>query len=444
MKRGVFIGFFQDQGSDVRHLKSSFAQKLASALSERNIALDLVDETSTLTRQLSLPDGCRHLSMQTWLEQHTTPRLRSAFSGIGDLSSVWKTCQFEAGQLRDNRSSCINLMRSLRHNFRIVNALHTAQRARGLELVLVWNSHRAPNYLIGQVCRRIGVQWLCAEGGLVPGSVELDSRGNQWESLPQRRQEQFDTLPVTSKDRQVATDYLDFIRKNKLAKRRHVADNKNQQPSVTKGDLPVVLFAGMDEQSTGIGTPHSPFSTGWSPVYRDGLDCLEHLAELAHRHQWQVLNKPHPNMVGVEKTPALSNVRNVPPDVDFFAVLSQSDVVVTIGSSVAFHSVLHGVPTVLAGRNALAGHQICHEIDTRSRMEQTLINALRDPGVSSLPHLVTYTARCMKSTLFEYGEEYAEYGGQSIESCADQILHYTDSRQWLQDVFPTDKMTGGK
>lgn len=134
----------------------------------------------------------------------------------------------------------------------------------------------------------------------------------------------------------------------------------------------LIFYAGINDWHSGNlpeagGAIHSPF-------FRDTLDGLDALLEIAEENNWLIMFKPHPNLYPrpIAPHPRLFVVR----ESNTLDCIDVSDVVATILSSICYISLSRRKATILLGRNTLTGTGSAYEIDDRGKLAIVVAQAL--------------------------------------------------------------------
>jgi len=117
----------------------------------------------------------------------------------------------------------------------------------------------------------------------------------------------------------------------------------------------VTIFVSSEDEFEAIGT-------AWkNPIYRDQMDGIKQIIEAFQDDEYIVLHlRVHPNLSGIrnQQTEFFSNLNEgklrviFPEDpVSSYALLKNSDKVITFGSTMGIEACFWGIPSILAGRS---------------------------------------------------------------------------------------------
>lgn len=433
--RAVFFGYFQDSEQLVRDKKSEFAERLSFALAERGVFLDIVD-SSPVRQMLSLPKGCEHLAFADI--RNDKPSFRKVVCLILSLNRRLILAQRLLPD--DSGSGCKRFAKGMLQIIRKAANFSALLERKQIKLVLVWNPHLAMHYLIKYLCLSCDISWLALEGGLVPGSVDVDAVGNQPCGLLVRKSKAFKALNVTNDELMRMEDYLQYVRTNRISKK--ISTAKSGKDVLSMKSRPRIFVAGMDEINTGICLRTSPFSRSWSPVFRNEMHLLEQVTDWAVKNGVEVVYKPHPNMVQCEQV-KLADVRTEVSR-DIYDLISASDVIVTLASSVGMQAILLGKPLVLAGVNGMIAKGIAYEVHKEADLDRALENAFSyGLTLSMKKNFINFCAKVVRYYSFAYSAQFEEAFGRGVHVVATRISEFLISGKfgfWPKDAISEQDM----
>lgn len=82
-------------------------------------------------------------------------------------------------------------------------------------LIICFNREAPINNLIRIVAKKLFIPILFMEGGILPGTIEIDSVGTEALSWPVRHLDKFNQLELSEEDKTRATEFLSFLREKK-------------------------------------------------------------------------------------------------------------------------------------------------------------------------------------------------------------------------------------
>ncbi len=310
--------------------------------------------------------------------------------------------------------------------YRCYDAVLTKLNIAGVSL---WCEFKYNHYLLSEMCRERGIPVSYAEYGSLPGTIVLDSEGQMGESAPARRPEELNAMPVSGEELAQAEKIVDYLKSSGI-------NRKNQPQSTDNSGLlaklrpgrPIVMFAGQLDQDSGL-VPYTEASrTYHSPVYRSTLEANLALAEIAGRHDWNYIFKPHPSAleeVNVSRLP--KNVIYI-DNININDIIDIADVVVTILSSTVYVSLVRDTASVMLGYNQIHGKGCAYEALTPDRVEPVLCEAVEKGYTPEMrAAFIRHVAQMQKYYLFNdcvtkapirYGRGFGDVVGFFGELCA--------------------------
>ena len=165
----------------------------------------------------------------------------------------------------------------------------------------------------------------------------------------------------------------------------------------------LVFVAGINDWHSG-NLPRSGDENVHSPYFKDTYDALQAVSELAERNNWVVMFKPHPNLYPrfVELPPSVVVVR----ESNSLDCLLESDVTVTILSSIAYIALANKKPVVLLGRNTLSGAGCVQEVQSQAAVAPAINAAFDDQRFADQQEKFRlHIAELLRSYLYQYDPE---------------------------------------
>lgn len=297
------------------------------------------------------------------------------------------------------------------------------------DLAVIWHQFTSYHYLIANWCMKKNVPVIYCENGVLPLSWCFEYGGQMGESWITNRPDQFAALSITTSDRDRATAYLDQAVTNRLNRKgagKPVAET-DLADRLAANHKPVLLYAGINDEKTGVKPYLMSRTPLHSPGYTDTGDGLDALVEVAEANDWLVLYKQHPSRLGKEKAkPDSDHLITVDGELDLIDLMSVSDVVVTLVSQTAYMALIHGKPCVLMGRMQLTGSGLVHEALERQHLANSVKDAMIEGfGKDKRDILRDHVARLLKYYVVYYDFE------------SSDVFHYN-----LNDVAQSMKTLG--
>lgn len=420
----LIFGYFSNIGDPVREHKSNLISQLVRPLEVLGHSISIMDYGNA---DVALKiDDCGYLNFRDY---------KTKCSDV--LSLKFVIAIFRLGKMcfRLNRQISVFAPSGIRGRLRrylvFIRSVITYQKIlsdEAVDVVIVWNPHAGNHLLLKELCRIYDISFLGIEGGLVPGTVELDNGGHQADGAIQRNILKFQSLEVSEKEVELADDYLRYVKSNRISKKEQ--SKSGVSLASLKRAMPIVFLAGVDQRATGILSSYEGEKNLFSPFYLREKDLFKDLIDIARTEGYQVVYKPHPNskFLPTEYLEFDFELEDhlVLRDADLFDLIDASDLMVTIGSTVSIHSILQDKPVVLAGVNAFRGTGICHDLVAQADLSTLLKKAFeRHDFDKQKRRLVEFTARSMKyysSPYSKYCEEFYGNAGEMLANRVKQIL----------------------
>lgn len=277
--------------------------------------------------------------------------------------------------------------------------------------VNIWNKFRFNHYLFDEMCRERGIPVTYLEFGSLPGSLVFDRNGQMGESWPAVSFEEFRTLAVTEDELQSAESLVQFLRESGLNRRKQPENNVDMDELARlKPGRPIILFAGQWDSDSGL-VPYTENTKRYhSPIYKSTLDALCSVAQIAQKHDWNLVFKPHPSVLfEYKRSDYPSNVITVGM-CNLNEIIDRADVVVTILSSTAYISLIRERPCVMLGYNQIRGKGCTYEAFSQERVEPVLCDAV-EKGYTNEQRkaFIRHVAQMRRYYLYDDGQKAKPY-----------------------------------
>lgn len=296
-------------------------------------------------------------------------------------------------------------------------------------LCVIWHQFNGLHRSLAHLCDEMGIPYIFAEYGVLPGTIVLEKGGQMAESWVATNNVEFLHLPIDDHHLAVAQHFLSVVRRERRSRKEQssrvsidsIVDSRRNQ------GRKMVFYAGQNDPDTGMVPSWLPEARTHSPFFADTLDALNCLSELAHRNNWHVLFKPHPSLQGTRQ----NLVPNYPDRVDLvvganvFNCIAQTDVTVTILSQVSYLALIHGRPCLLLGRNQLSGKGCAYELTSPTETENLLQKAMQMGFTQRQKALwLRHVAQLCRHYLFSFEEDIDEIIGRGVDDAARYIFRH--------------------
>lgn len=189
----------------------------------------------------------------------------------------------------------------------------------------------------------------------------------------------------------------------------------------------IIFYAGINDWQSGNLPADHPRAREHSPFFVDTLEALQAVAQAAEMLDAFVVFKPHPNLFPRDIGLSLKRVILL-RDTNTIDLIEQTDVTVTLLSSISYISLAHGKPTVLLGRNSLSGTGATYDLTDRDAVEKLLAEALAGTGLKKkLAAYEKHVAALVRDFFYPYGEE-MDCLLKGYPDAADHVLSLCKSR----------------
>ena len=250
--------------------------------------------------------------------------------------------------------------------------------------------------------RRIPVSYM--EFGCIPGTICIEKKGQQGESLVARKYKRFRGQKVTREEIVNARQTLIYLKNTGL--------NRNEQPvfkteikklQYWRPERKTILFMGQNDYESGM-YPYTGKSKKYhSPVFCSTMECLEYLRILSEEINCNLIYKPHPLVedTGSRRNKNMENV-DVLTEVDINDLIDKVDLVVTILSQGAYISLIREKPVVMLGYSQLKGKGCTYEAFKKDDIRRTVETALiQGYTVRQKEMFELHTAQLLKYYLYD-------------------------------------------
>ncbi|MCP5053850.1 MAG: hypothetical protein GY940_42175 [bacterium] len=356
------------------------------------------------------------------------PPVKDNAAGLAGIENFDKF--FEVALSRDTPRDCQNVapIRSLLKN-RFRSFALWVDHIRP-DFVFLWHQFRGLHYLAAKLLEQKNIPFGFTHLGVLPETIVFESDGEMGESWVARESARFRSLPVNEEELERAQKYIDFVVAHKLD-RKPQTENKEFDTLVNRAraeNRKIVFYAGQFDRYAGLVPYDDSGKKYHSPNYTGTLDALVHLDEMARQNQWAIFFKPHPSDVPVLPDHLDLQCTYFIPGANVFDCMYQSDVTVTILSTVSYLSRLHGRPTVMLGRHQVSGKGCVYECRDREEAESVIKLAMETGKGTGYPRQmenawVEHIAQLLKYYLYPLTPEVREIIGREIVDLAAYIIN---------------------
>jgi len=268
------------------------------------------------------------------------------------------------------------------------------------DLIIVFGAYYPFHKLLGYLAKNAGCKLVYCEYGMLPGYITIDGGGLNAESWPVVHNKLFDKLKITSNDNKKAKKYIDTIKNNRISMKKYRKKGKK----IMLMQQNKIFIVGIEPFGTGLIPRFSQISKRLSPYYASNVDLVKDVVNTYTNKNCVIIYKPHPN---IHYFPNYSERKQMPEnvmfvdDLDIHDILDQSDLVITICSSVSHIALIRNIPCILVGKNALTNKGCCYELNNKDQLK-SLIGRAIEQGVTKEQrgNFINYVSRELKHHMY--------------------------------------------
>ena len=229
----------------------------------------------------------------------------------------------------------------------------------------------------------------------MPGTVEIDRHGHLVNTSITNDLKFFNKKSLSEDDLKVTRDYLELVKRNNYSK-KHQPINSSLPSNL---NTPIIFLAGIDENAVASNSIHSSRRKVFSPHYKNENELLMALIEICKKNNFTLLYKQHPNVQLVSPA-AHGDGYLLVNDFNSLDLIDQSDLLITIGSTLHVHSLMRLKPVLIAGNSPLIKYDLVSHLRSKQDLELTLKACLG--SVVNYDGLIEYMSRLIKYYSFSY------------------------------------------
>lgn len=285
--------------------------------------------------------------------------------------------------------------------------------------VILWNEFYAFHHIIRGICMEKEIPLRYMEFGCLPGTFCIERQGQQGESWPAAAPGQFCSQKISFSDFVKTARILKYLRKSRL--------NRNIQPrnAVDVFQLKhysprrkTIVFFGHNEYESGM-YPYSDSSQKFhSPVFKNSIEAVLFIKELADKNNWNLIYKPHPIMLSLGHIPEehLHEI-DIVRDVDINKLIDFADITISVISQSAYISLIRKKPVLMLGYTQLKEKECVYEAYDKERIEGELkIGISEGYTLHQRTAFVKHATQLLKYYLYDDLQHRNMEFGQKIEN----------------------------
>lgn len=430
-KKVIFCGFF-DKGSE---LKLKFLEKVACKAVKRRWDVVFVDQGVLTKKKFPSFKGSIYLHFY-WSEGLLVRRL---------LNTLWILIKLPRQALEAWRVDFLTnkgkqeytWLRSILGIGGLVEFFNSHMKLKEGDLLVLWAYYWPFHRLIDPIVKSKKAKVVYLEYASLPGFVIFSDAAGFQGRLTNIDHKLFNILPVRKIDMKKAQAYIQFVIRQK--KSMKIYRLKDMPTDIKIDKRKKILVIGSELPATGMIPKWAKSSRMFSPIFVSNEDLLLSIAKKAKKRNWLLIYKKHPQMLHY---PSLT-VRRVKLDgypiafiknVEIHEVLKQSDVVISLGSSVLQLGLMREKPGVLVGTTGLNRKGCCYEISNRQDLTVAIDKAVKF-GLQNTQKqsFIEYVARELKYHCFALTDNYKKYCPRGPESAWQSLEKYHETGR--REVF---------
>jgi len=249
------------------------------------------------------------------------------------------------------------------------------------EKVILWNKYYAFHHIFQGICLDWNIKVEYMEFGCLPGTISIESSGQQGESLIASEFKKFRKEPIQPDDYISTKKILTYLKHSGL-NRNFQSDKKfcNEMIKSYKIGRQTIVYFGQNDYESGL-FPYTVRTKKYhSPSFKSTIEALEYLKLLSIKNEWNLIYKPHPIMhsLGLHSNVSKSSyLMTEIVNVNINSLIDAAGVIITILSQSAYIALIRGKPVVMLGFTQLRGKKCTYEAFKKVNIELCIRRALK-------------------------------------------------------------------
>lgn len=285
--------------------------------------------------------------------------------------------------------------------------------------VILWNEFYAFHHIFQGICKERKIPLLYMEFGCLPGTICIEERGQQGESIVAREYKLFSKKEISDREIEKTKNVLRYLKETGM--NRNIQPIKKMQNVLLqyyKAGRKTILYLGQNDYESGM-YPYTYITKKFhSPIFRTSLDALQYLRLITIKNNWNLIYKPHPIMCALKQSESkITKNIDIITDVDINSAIDFSDLVITILSQGAYISLIRNNPVLMLGYTQLYGKDCTYEAFLKREIEEKIETALEKGFTIVQNHnFIKHTTQILKYYLYDDGVDRKLRFGKDIES----------------------------
>lgn len=290
------------------------------------------------------------------------------------------------------------------------------------KIVLNWHEWSSLQYMSKIYCESLNIENFNVHEGAIYDTLEVDKVGELAESWIFEDIKEFNNRPLELKDIEVSKKLIKKIKNNNFNRKGQQKKGLIKKLLSPYKNKKIIFFAGVNDSQTGMLPTSYGKSHVHSPVFIDTYDALKYLSKLAHKNDWYILFKPHPN-VPVRNSKVVNDRVILVNNANVIECIEETDISVTLLSTLSYDMMIYDKPTVLLGRNLMSSSGSAYEVENLYNVETTILSAFNKEGFDiKQKKYLEHFARLLKYYYFPYSEEAVEYCYRDFSDLARYLI----------------------
>lgn len=424
--RVIIVGHFFGEGETAKKLP--FLRSLVEKTSRLNLELLIVENSGIdpfVTEFKDICISCREYAVRFPFKTLALAKglihLTGLFlTGTNDLVElISRDLSYTSKQRRANKiKSMAQFISGWGSMSKLVREISLSQS----DTLVTWGEVPTLHRILRGQATKVGAKKVIAEFGELQECFFLSECGIFAEAWPTNEGEYFKSLKLDKKNKKLSKNLREFFRLNKISNKKYSSDLEDLSEWIN--ERKVIFVPGLFSLGAGMTPRWSKLRKRNSPIFSGNAELLADVTKIASQNNWVVLYKDHPNTIEYMPHAMIKgggDYLKVLGSVDIYDVLLLSDVVVSLASKSVFLSLYCNIPVVLAAPFSLTGHNLVHEIDDASMLEDAICEALE--ATVNTEKLDDFNGRLLQYYLYSLAND-DQWFPRGPEDAAKDLIEY--------------------
>lgn len=248
--------------------------------------------------------------------------------------------------------------------------------------VAMWNKFYPFHHILDELCKEMGIEAIYLEYGVIPGTYQVEKKGQMGESLPAVKPQLFAQLEVSEEDKEHATEVHHYLKASRI-NRKDQPDSYELEAIMQRIDKnkPILVYMGQNDFESGMYPYGNHAKKFHSPIFDSSRAAAEFLSVLSDKNDWNLIYKPHPicidNPLCKLSDEHFSNAYIV-NKCNINDLVEVADLNITILSTAAYVALIQRKPVLMLGYTQLYQKGCTYEALKKDMIEDIIKKALLD------------------------------------------------------------------